>query len=119
MLRLSRRTLCALFIMICAGVLVAGEVGASARTVTASAPSETTCGTSSSIASNFNGTKIAAGSTIWFTAVFKLNGSVPSSDFSLSFTGQTITSSAFTISVPDGVVNFSTAATQASTTFDG
>ena len=47
-------------------------------------------GVSSSISSNFNATAIPAGDIIWFTAVFKLNGTVPASPVSIGVQNSTI-----------------------------
>jgi hypothetical protein len=75
----------------------------------------------SAIQSNFNGTPIQAGTTIWFNSVFKVNG-LGASPVTLRFTGQTISFTAngadVTLSVPDSVVTFSPSATTATTTFD-
>jgi hypothetical protein len=70
----------------------------------------------SAIQSNFNGTAIGAGDTIWFNAHIQASG-IPSSGATISFSCSTITSSAFTASVPDGVIIFSPTATCASTSF--
>lgn len=74
------------------------------------------------ITSNFNGTPIAAGHTVWFTSVFSAQG-VGSEPVTISFSNSTIT---FTVNgvpqtfpVPDGQMTFSPDTTQASTYFDG
>jgi hypothetical protein len=75
----------------------------------------------SAIQSNFNGTPIQAGTTLWFNSVFKVNG-LGTSPVTFRFTGQTISLTAnganVTLSVPDSVVTFSPSATAATTTFD-
>jgi hypothetical protein len=79
--------------------------------------------TTSSITSNFNGTAIPAGDTLWFSSVFKASG-VGSNAVTLHVTDQTITFSAagtdYTVPVPDSVINLSpgTSAANATTTFD-
>ncbi|HJT10074.1 MAG TPA: hypothetical protein VJ771_04755 [Candidatus Nitrosotalea sp.] len=75
------------------------------------------CGTQTSISSNFNGDSITGGNTIWFNSNMKL-ASAATDGLTLFFTGQTITSSDFTTSVPDSEVIFSASATSATTTFD-
>jgi hypothetical protein len=78
-------------------------------------------GGSSSIASNFNGTSIGSGSTIWFTAAMKLQG-LPHTKAHLYLTGSQITFSTsgtnYTVNVPDAVVTFDPNASQATTTYD-
>jgi hypothetical protein len=74
----------------------------------------------SSITSNFNGTAIPGGSTIWFNSVFKVSGlHAPAT---VQFTNSKITFSAsgtdYSVPVPDGVVNFSSVA-KATISFDG
>jgi hypothetical protein len=76
------------------------------------------CQFTSSIASNFNGTAIKSGSTIWFNSVLSPSG-VGAAPVTFSFTNQTISSSSFTVAVPDAQVTFDPAATSATTTFTG
>jgi hypothetical protein len=75
----------------------------------------------SAIQSNFNGTPIAAGSTLWFSSVMKVSG-LSSTPVTLTVTNQTITytvnGSNVTVDVPDSIITFSPTATQATTTFD-
>lgn len=74
----------------------------------------------SAIASNFNGTAIAAGDYVWFNAVLKVNGlgSNPATIFvthaSITFTadGQT-----YTLTVPDSQIMLSSTYTMATTVF--
>jgi hypothetical protein len=73
--------------------------------------------TVSTIASNFNGTKIAAGSTVWFNSVLKVSG-VGSSPVTIHVSQGTITSSAFTVNTPDADITFSPTATSATTAYD-
>jgi sugar lactone lactonase YvrE len=77
------------------------------------------CQFTSSIASNFNGTAINAGRYIWFTSVLKPKGLPTNQPVTIRFINQTITSSAFTLSVPDATAIFDPAATSATTTFVG
>jgi hypothetical protein len=59
----------------------------------------------------------AAGDTIWFNAHIQANG-IPSFGATITFCGSTITSSAFSATVPNGVIIFSPNATCATTTFN-
>jgi hypothetical protein len=70
----------------------------------------------SSIQSNFNGTAIPAGDTIWFNAHIQASG-IPKTGATINFSCSTITSSAFSAPVPNGVIIFSPNATCATTTF--
>jgi hypothetical protein len=76
------------------------------------------CQFATSITSNFNGTAINAGKYIWFNSVLKPSG-LGSTPVTVRFTGQTITSANFTLSVPDASVTFDPAATTATTAFSG
>lgn len=83
------------------------------------------CGTPSSISSNFNGNKIAAGDYIWFTAVVKItnytNGKPASDGDQLNFTGSTITFTAngtnYVLNPPTGIIKFSSAVAKATTVY--
>src|SRR5262249_33887926 len=75
------------------------------------------------IKSNFNGTAIPAGDTLWFNSVFKASG-VGSNTVTIHVTNQTITFTAagtpYTVNVPDSIITLSpsTTADGATTTFD-
>jgi hypothetical protein len=75
----------------------------------------------SAIASNFNGTPIAAGTYLWFNSVLKVSG-LGSSPVTLHFTSQVVTFAAngttYSLAAPDSVLTFSPTATAATTTFD-
>jgi hypothetical protein len=76
----------------------------------------------SAITSNFNGTAIADGDYIWFNAVFKPSGAGSGGTVDFDNGKVTLTTkggTVYTIPVPPSTVTFSTAATQATTTFDG
>src|SRR5579864_558519 len=79
-------------------------------------------GASSSISSNFNATAIPAGDIIWFSAVFKLNGSVPSHPVSIAVHNSTIQFTAgstnYNLNIPGAVVTFSPTVTTSTATFD-
>ena len=72
-------------------------------------------------ASNFNGTAIDAGRTLWFSSVFKVSG-VGTSPAHLVVSSSHITFTAngvgYDIPVPDGVVTIDPSATTATTQFD-
>lgn len=74
------------------------------------------------ITSNFNGTPIAAGDTVWFNSVFSAQG-IGSQPVTINFSNSSIT---FTVNgvpqsipVPDSQITFSPETTQANTYFDG
>jgi hypothetical protein len=67
---------------------------------------------------DFNGTSIAAGSTVWFNSALAVSG-LGSAPVTITFTGQTISYGGASISVPDAKVVFSPTATSATTTFTG
>jgi hypothetical protein len=73
--------------------------------------------TVSSIVSNFNGTAINAGSTVWFNSVLKVSG-LGDSPVTIHVDQGTITSSAFTVNTPNADITFSPTATTATTAFD-
>jgi Carboxypeptidase regulatory-like domain len=79
-----------------------------------------TLGTSA-ITGNFNGTAIAAGSTIWFTSAFKVQG-LPSAGATFDFTNDTIAftvnGQTTTVDAPNAEVTLSPSASTATTTFD-
>jgi hypothetical protein len=74
--------------------------------------------TVSTIASTFNGTPIAADSTVWFNAVMKVSGLETGTTTTVHVNGGTITSPNFTVAVPDADITFTPLAVQAVTTFD-
>jgi len=73
--------------------------------------------------SNFNGTPIAGGNFIWFSAVARVKGFDASAGMTLRFTASTIRFTAgattYELDVPDNVITFSPTAIEASTSFDG
>lgn len=81
-------------------------------------PSPGNCQLTTSITSNFNGTKINQGNYIWFSSVLKASG-IGSTPVTIRFTNQTISSSGSSIAVPDAMVTFDPAATSATTSFTG
>ena len=76
------------------------------------------CPLPTSIKSEFNGTLIHQNHYIWFNSVLKPTG-VGSTPVTISFTGQMITSSAFSLPVPDATVTFDPNVSVATTTFTG
>ena len=78
------------------------------------------CPSTSTNASNFNGTPIAPGRFIWFSANFTASG-IPSTGATILFSNSTITFTAdqpYTVNVPNAQVTFSPNAACSSTTFD-
>jgi hypothetical protein len=73
--------------------------------------------------SNFNGNAIAGGNFIWFNAVVKVKGVDVGSGTTIELAGSTISFAAgattYLLNVPDSVIVFSPAASEASTSFDG
>jgi SdrD B-like protein len=71
--------------------------------------------------SNFNGTPIAPGNTIWFNSIFKPKG-VPASGGTVNFKSASIAITSggnhYTVHVPNARITFSPAASSASTTYD-
>jgi uncharacterized repeat protein (TIGR01451 family) len=78
------------------------------------------CAVQSSIVANFNGTAIAAGNTIWFNSVVTTTGRNTAQTTKVQFVNAAIRFTAggvaYTLPVPDGVIVYSPAATQATTT---
>jgi hypothetical protein len=76
----------------------------------------------SSIQSNFNGTAIPAGDTIWFNSVFNPSGVSTTQSTTFTFTNQTITFTAggtnYTVAVPNATIVFTPTVTTATTTFN-
>lgn len=74
-------------------------------------------GSSSTIVSNFNGTAVPAGRTIWFSSVLKAAG-LGAGATTIRVVDQSIELAGSTLAVPDGVVTFSPTVTTATTTVD-
>ncbi|HLY27578.1 MAG TPA: hypothetical protein VKQ72_14635, partial [Aggregatilineales bacterium] len=79
------------------------------------------CTVRSCIASNFNGTAIGAGRTIWFNSVLHIQGQI-TKPVTIYFKNSTLQFSAnntnYNLSAPSAVVTFDPAATSATTSFD-
>jgi hypothetical protein len=78
-------------------------------------------GQTCTITSNFNGTPIAGGDSVWFTSVFSVQG-LGSQPVTVYFSNSSITVTVNgvpqTVPVPDGQITFSPDTTQATTYFD-
>jgi uncharacterized repeat protein (TIGR01451 family) len=78
------------------------------------------CSASSSIASNFNGTQIPAGDSIWFNSNFKPSGVKDGTTVTL--TGGSVqfasNGTSYNVPVPNAVVTFSSSVTCATTSFN-
>jgi hypothetical protein len=59
-----------------------------------------------------------ASEIVWFNSHFKLQGNVPSTDFTVNATNQSITFGPSTLAVPDALITFSSSASCASTSFN-
>jgi len=75
----------------------------------------------SAITSNFNGTAVAAGDSVWFNGVTKVSG-LSASPVTVFVTHATITFTAngktYLLTVPDSEITFSTSTTLATTSFE-
>ena len=100
-----------------------GATGGSARVVPFVSPAQLNASgqNTSTITSNFNGTSIAAGDSIWFNSVMKVSG-VPSAGATITVSGATVQFTANNVSydlpVPDAVIAFSSSASTSTTIFD-
>lgn len=102
-------------------VAVLGLLGAGAAMLALPAPAlAASC--ASANASNFNGTPVQGGDTIWFNAIAAVKGIDPSTTTSVAFSSSTITftagGTAYDLAVPNGTITFSPAAAAASTAYD-
>lgn len=76
------------------------------------------CNAPSNIQSNFNGTVIPVTYYVWFNSVLKVTGAaLGTTPVTINVTDQHITSSSFSINVPDAAITFSPTATSATTTY--
>jgi hypothetical protein len=95
--------------------------GTSSSSSSSSGGAPSACTVSSTLVSNFNGTAIQAGNTLWFNSVMKVHG-LGSQPVTLSFTKQVITftsdGTTYSLPVPDATITFDPAATAATTTFN-
>jgi len=70
------------------------------------------------ITSNFNGTAIAAGSTLWVNSHMKVTGLNATAPTVINITNVTIAFGGQTYAIPDATITFSQTASSSSTTFD-
>lgn len=123
-LTITRRSIVALVAAVGVAVAaLAGSVRTAGATTAANAPTASNFCTSSSVSSiksNFNGTAIAAGHVIWFTAdLTKVTGLPSTGTTTLRFENQSIANvgSLGTVTPPNSIITFSPGATP-SATFD-
>jgi uncharacterized repeat protein (TIGR01451 family) len=94
----------------------------STASMTITCPPPAPCTASGSNRSNFNGTVIPAGDTIWFSGVVKVSGLPSSGSGTIGLTGGTIQFSAngtdYNLATPNGRIVFVPGTTTATTTFD-
>jgi len=90
---------------------------AAPRALAVVGPPPVTEGCPTSITSDFNGTPIPVGATVWFNSVMKVSG-MGSSTVTIRVTGGSIDSPDFHVDVPDAVITLSPSVTTATTTFD-
>lgn len=82
-----------------------------------SAPSVCTTGPKA-LSYNVSEQSSNASEIVWFNSHFKLQGNVPSTDFTVNATNQSITFGPSTLAVPNAVITFSSTATCAGTSFN-
>jgi len=70
------------------------------------------------ISSNFNGTSIAAGNTVWFNSHMKVSGLSSARPTTVNITNVTIAFGGQTYTMPDATIIFSPSASSATTRFD-
>jgi hypothetical protein len=95
--------------------------GTSSSGSSSSGGAPSACTVSSTLVSNFNGTAIQAGNTLWFNSVLNVHG-LGSQPVTISFTNQVITftsgGTTYSLPAPDATVTFDPTATAATTTFN-
>ena len=83
------------------------------------APAPPVCSTGpQSLLYNVSEKSSNASEIVWFNSHFKLQGSVPSTDFTVNVTNQSITFGPSTLTVPNAVITFTSSARCASTSFN-
>jgi len=84
----------------------------------AAADDPSSCG--GSISSNFNGTSIAAGNSVWFNSVATVKGAVDGTQLTLGDSQAVFTASGitYTVPMPTSIISFSSGATSSTTDFD-
>lgn len=93
--------------------------GNSSATLTACAPPPPACSTGpQSLLYNVSEQSSNASEIVWFNSHFKLQGTVPTTDFKVNVTNQTITFGPSTLPVPNAVITFTSTVSCASTSFD-
>jgi hypothetical protein len=90
---------------------------ATPRALAVVGPPPVSGGCPTSISSNFNGTAMPAGATVWFNSVMKVSG-MGSNTVTIRVTGGSIDSSEFHVDVPNAVITLSPSVTTATTTYD-
>jgi hypothetical protein len=101
------------------GVPAANTVtGSCGITISPSSPPAACSTGPQSLAYNVSEQSNNASEIVWFNSHFKLQGNVPSTDFTVNVTNQTITFGSSTLIVPDAVITFSSSASCASTSFN-
>jgi hypothetical protein len=93
--------------------------GNSSVTLTTCAPPPPACSTGpQSLLYNVSEQSSNASEIVWFNSHFKLQGTVPTTDFKVNVTNQTITFGPSTLPVPNAVVTFTSTVSCASTSFN-
>lgn len=100
------------------GCTVTVPIAIATISVNCAPPPPPACSQTSTNDSNFNaGTGLPAGSYVWFNANFTASG-IPSTGATITFTNSVISSGAYNLAVPNGVITFSPTAKVSSTIFD-
>jgi len=92
--------------------------GSTTATLDCSAPPPACSTGPQSLAYNVSERSNNASEIVWFNSHFKLQGNVPSTDFTVNVTNQSITFGPSTLPVPDAVIAFTSSVTCASTSFN-
>jgi hypothetical protein len=94
-------------------------INGSASATLACAPPPPACSTGpQSLLYNISEQSNNASEIVWFNSHFKLQGNVPSTDFTVNVTNQTITFGPSTLTVPNAVIEFTSSVSCASTSFN-
>ncbi len=101
------------------GIPATNTVTSSCSITVASGPPPPTCSTGlAPITYNLSESSKNASEIVWFNSHFKLQGTLPTTDFTVLVTNGTIQFGTSTLTVPNALITFSSSATCASTTFN-
>lgn len=92
--------------------------GSSSATLNCAVPPPACATGSQSLSYNVSEQSRNASEIVWFNSHFRLQGNVPSTDFTVTATNQTITFGPSTLTVPNAVITFTSSVSCASTSFN-